>query len=44
MQQRGGGGTPLSGDSLVLAPPLSTTEDVLDRIVQIVGESIAAVI
>jgi putrescine aminotransferase len=41
-RQRGGGGTPLSGDSLVLAPPLSTPEDVLDRIVQIVGEAVEA--
>lgn len=43
MRQRGGGdGPPPSGDSLCLAPPLMTPEDTLDRIVQIVGESIAA--
>jgi putrescine aminotransferase len=41
MRQRGGGGTPISGDSLVLAPPLMTPEGTLDRIVQIIGESIA---
>jgi adenosylmethionine-8-amino-7-oxononanoate aminotransferase len=43
IRQRGGGGTPVSGDSLCLAPPLMTPEPTLDRIVQIVGESIAAV-
>lgn len=43
MRQRGGGsGPPASGDSLCLAPPLMTPEPVLDRIVQIVGESIEA--
>jgi adenosylmethionine-8-amino-7-oxononanoate aminotransferase len=43
MRQRGGGdGPPASGDSLCLAPPLMTPEATLDRIVQIVGESIAA--
>ena len=42
MRQRGGGGTPVSGDSLCLAPPLMTPEATLDRIVQIVGESIEA--
>jgi len=42
MRQRGGGGTPISGDSLCLAPPLMTPEATLDRIVQIVGESITA--
>ena len=43
MRQRGGGsGPPESGDSLCLAPPLMTPEPVLERIVQIVGESIAA--
>ena len=43
MRQRGGGsGPPPSGDSLCLAPPLMTPEVTLDRIVQIVGESIAA--
>jgi adenosylmethionine-8-amino-7-oxononanoate aminotransferase len=43
MRQRGGAeGPPASGDSLCLAPPLMTPEATLDRIVQIVGESIAA--
>jgi putrescine aminotransferase len=43
MRQRGGGdGPPVSGDSLCLAPPLMTPEATLDRIVQIVGDSIAA--
>ena len=43
MRQRGGGdGPPPSGDSLCLAPPLMTPEATLDRIVQIVGESITA--
>jgi adenosylmethionine-8-amino-7-oxononanoate aminotransferase len=43
MRQRGGGdGPPASGDSLCLAPPLMTPESTLDRIVQIVGESIQA--
>lgn len=43
MRQRGGGsGPPPSGDSLCLAPPLMTPEATLDRIVQIVGESIEA--
>jgi adenosylmethionine-8-amino-7-oxononanoate aminotransferase len=42
IRQRGGGGTPISGDSLCFAPPLMTPEPTLDRIVQIVGESIAA--
>jgi adenosylmethionine-8-amino-7-oxononanoate aminotransferase len=43
MRQRGGGsGPPPSGDSLCLAPPLMTPEATIDRIVQIVGESIAA--
>ena len=42
LRQRGGGGTPVSGDSLCLAPPLMTPEATLDRIVQIVGESIVA--
>jgi putrescine aminotransferase len=42
-RQRGGGsGPPPSGDSLCLAPPLMTPETTLDRIVQIVGEAIAA--
>jgi adenosylmethionine-8-amino-7-oxononanoate aminotransferase len=45
MRQRGGGsGPPPSGDSLCLAPPLMTPESTLDRIVQIVGESIAAAV
>jgi adenosylmethionine-8-amino-7-oxononanoate aminotransferase len=43
MRQRGGAdGPPASGDSLCLAPPLMTPEATLDRIVQIVGESISA--
>ena len=43
MRQRGGAdGPPVSGDSLCLAPPLMTPEATLERIVQIVGESIAA--
>jgi adenosylmethionine-8-amino-7-oxononanoate aminotransferase len=43
MRQRGGAdGPPASGDSLCLAPPLMTPEGTLDRIVQIVGESIEA--
>src|SRR6202790_1832804 len=42
MRQRGGAdGPPASGDSLCLAPPLMTPEATLDRIVQIVGESIS---
>jgi len=35
-------GPPVSGDTLCFAPPLSTPEATLDRIVQIVGESIQA--
>jgi adenosylmethionine-8-amino-7-oxononanoate aminotransferase len=43
MRQRPGtDGPPASGDSLCLAPPLMTPEATLDRIVQIVGESIQA--
>ena len=42
IRQRGGGGTPISGDSLCIAPPLMTPAATLDRIVQIVGESIQA--
>jgi len=43
MRQRGGAdGPPASGDSLCLAPPLMTPEATLDRIVQIVGDSIVA--
>jgi hypothetical protein len=42
IRQRGGGGTPVSGDSLCVAPPLMTPEATLDRIVAIIGESIAA--
>ena len=43
MRQRGGAdGPPASGDSLCLAPPLMTPAATLDRIVQIVGESIVA--
>jgi adenosylmethionine-8-amino-7-oxononanoate aminotransferase len=36
-------GGPPSGDTLCLAPPLMTPEATIDRIVEIVGESIAAV-
>jgi adenosylmethionine-8-amino-7-oxononanoate aminotransferase len=44
-RQRGGAdGPPASGDTLVFAPPLMTPEGTLDRIVQIVGDSIAAAI
>jgi adenosylmethionine-8-amino-7-oxononanoate aminotransferase len=42
IRQRGGGGTPISGDSLCIAPPLMTPEATLDRIVSIIGESIQA--
>jgi adenosylmethionine-8-amino-7-oxononanoate aminotransferase len=42
-QRAGADGPPASGDSLCLAPPLMTPEPVLERIVQILGESIAAV-
>lgn len=35
-------GPPASGDTLCFAPPLSTPEATLDRLVQIVGESIQA--
>jgi putrescine aminotransferase len=42
IRQRGGGGTPVSGDSLCIAPPLMTPEATLDRIVSIIGESITA--
>jgi adenosylmethionine-8-amino-7-oxononanoate aminotransferase len=35
-------GPPASGDTLCFAPPLPTLEATLDRIVQIVGESIQA--
>ncbi|MDQ2802074.1 MAG: aminotransferase class III-fold pyridoxal phosphate-dependent enzyme, partial [Pseudomonadota bacterium] len=38
----GGGGVLASGDSLCIAPPLMTPEPTLDRIVDIVGEAIAA--
>ena len=41
-QRAGAEGPPVSGDSLCLAPPLMTPEPVIERIVQIVGESIAA--
>ena len=41
-QRAASAGPPASGDSLCLAPPLMTPEATLDRIVQIVGESIAA--
>ena len=40
IRQRGGGGTPVSGDSLCIAPPLMTPEPTLDRITNIVGEAI----
>jgi adenosylmethionine-8-amino-7-oxononanoate aminotransferase len=42
IRQRGGGGTPVSGDSLCIAPPLMTPEATLDRMVGIIGESITA--
>ncbi len=44
LRQRGAGtmGTISAGDVLVLAPPLMTPESTLDRIVQIIGESIEA--
>jgi putrescine aminotransferase len=43
LRQRGASdGPPASGDSLCLAPPLMTPEATLDRIVQIVGDSIVA--
>ena len=46
LRQRGGApsvaGVAASGDSLCLAPPLMTPEATLDRIVQIVGDAIAA--
>ena len=41
-QRAASAGLPASGNSLCLAPPLMTPEATLDRIVQIVGESIAA--
>ncbi len=47
LRARGGtagyNGGPPSGDSLCLAPPLMTPEATIDRIVEIVGEAIAAV-
>ena len=42
IRQRGGGGTPVSGDLLMTAPPLMTPEATLDRIVSIIGELIQA--
>jgi putrescine aminotransferase len=43
IRQRGGAdGPPASGDSLCFAPPLMTPEATLDRIVQIVGDSLVA--
>jgi adenosylmethionine-8-amino-7-oxononanoate aminotransferase len=42
IRQRGGGGAPVSGDSLCIAPPLITPEATLDRLVSIVGDSIQA--
>ncbi len=41
-QRAASAGLPASGNSLCLAPPLMTPEATLDRIVQIVGESIQA--
>ena len=41
-QRAGGDGPPASGDTLCFAPPLITPEATLDRIVQIVGDSLAA--
>ncbi|MBW4091506.1 MAG: aspartate aminotransferase family protein [Proteobacteria bacterium] len=41
-QRAGAEGPPISGDALCLAPPLMTPEPVLERIVQILGEAIAA--
>ncbi|MEX0786113.1 MAG: aminotransferase class III-fold pyridoxal phosphate-dependent enzyme, partial [Dehalococcoidia bacterium] len=35
--------TRVKGDSILLAPPLVTTPEQIDRIVEIVGESVAAV-
>lgn len=45
LRQRGSGtmGPITAGDTLMLAPPLMTPETTIDRIVQIVGDSIAAV-
>ncbi|HSU06091.1 MAG TPA: aspartate aminotransferase family protein [Acetobacteraceae bacterium] len=44
LRQRGSGtmGGITSGDTLVLAPPLMTPETTVDRIVQIIGDSLAA--
>jgi adenosylmethionine-8-amino-7-oxononanoate aminotransferase len=41
-QRAGADGPPMSGDTICLAPPLMTPEATLERIVQIVGDSIAA--
>lgn len=41
-QRAGAEDPPASGDSLCLAPPLMPPEPVLERIVQILGEAIAA--
>ena len=41
-QRAASGGPPASGDTLCLAPPLMTPEATIDRIVEIVGELIAA--
>jgi len=38
---RGGGGTPVSGDSLCIAPPLMTPEATIDRLVNILGDAIS---
>ena len=45
VRQRGGGtmGGIVSSDTLMTAPPLSTPEATLDRIVQIIGDAITAV-
>jgi adenosylmethionine-8-amino-7-oxononanoate aminotransferase len=36
--------TRVKGDSILLAPPLVTTADQIDRIIEVVGESIQAVL
>jgi adenosylmethionine-8-amino-7-oxononanoate aminotransferase len=41
-QRAASAGPPASGDTLCLAPPLMTPEATIDRIVEIVGDSIAA--
>jgi len=42
LRSRPGGTTPLTGDTLCLAPPLMTPEKTLDRMVEIIRESIIA--